>query len=143
MNIRICGLAPAAILLVLAACSTPDTSREERAPSSDREQTAAAIAPAPTFVNRVWRVVESSGAEPGALRVFLSDGTLVMASSTSRPSLGAWARDDEGLTITEEGIDYPADILRLEDDAFHIRINGPGEPVVLEFERADRQGVGP
>jgi len=89
-----------------------------------------------SFVNRVWVVAESKQVQPGDLRVFLSDGTLVMASPHSTPAFGQWASAGGRLTITEEGRDYPADILALDDDAFRIRINGPGEPVEILFAPA-------
>jgi hypothetical protein len=43
-----------------------------------------------SFVNRVWVVAESKQVERGALRVFLSDGTLVMTSPNSTPAFGQW-----------------------------------------------------
>ena len=98
--------------------------------------TGAAEAPLATFVNRVWVVESSEQVARGSLRVFLSDGTMVMASPNATPALGAWERRGDGLTITEEGIRYPVEILELEDDRFRIRINGPGEPVEILFAPA-------
>jgi len=72
----------------------------------------------------------------GSLRVFLSDGTMVMASPNATPALGAWERRGDGLTITEESIRYPVEILELEGDRFRIRIDGPGEPVEILFAPA-------
>ena len=37
------------------------------------------------FVNKVWQIKTSNSIEPGMLYVFLSDGTLVMASPSSQP----------------------------------------------------------
>jgi hypothetical protein len=117
MNALVHGAA-ALVLLSLPACSggTP--------------------AAAPSFVDRVWTVAESKQAAPGELRVFLSEGTLVMASPHAKPALGSWRRQDGGLTITEEGLDYQVDIVELTDDAFRIRIHSPGDPVEILFRPA-------
>ncbi len=56
------------------------------------------------FVNKVWQIKTSNSIEPGMLYVFLSDGTLVMASPSSQPSLGRWTRTEKGLNMIEEGI---------------------------------------
>uniref|UniRef100_UPI00397E85CE hypothetical protein n=1 Tax=Salmonella sp. SAL4434 TaxID=3159889 RepID=UPI00397E85CE len=38
----------------------------------------------PSFINKVWAVTDSTAVAPGSLRVFLSDGTLVMTSVHER-----------------------------------------------------------
>ena len=65
-----------------------------------------------------------------------------MASPHSTPAFGQWASAAGRLTITEEGRDYPADILALDEDAFRIRINGPGEPVEILFAPAPQVAPG-
>jgi hypothetical protein len=92
----------------------------------------------PSFVNRVWTVAESKQIAQGELRVFLSEGTLVMAAPHARPALGSWRRQDGDLRITEEGLEYQVDILELTTDAFRIRIHSPGEPVEILFRPADQ-----
>ena len=81
-------------------------------------------------------MAESQQVAPGELRVFLSEGTLVMASPHSTPSLGSWRYRDGHLTITEEGLEYDVEILELSEDAFRIRIHSPGEPVDIRFKPA-------
>src|SRR5262245_19428970 len=78
--------------LLVARCSAPDS----QPPGAAR-----------SFVNRVWTVAESKQVAVGELRVFLAEGTLVMASSHGTPALGAWRYEDGRMTITEESIDYP------------------------------------
>ena len=97
----------------------------------------AAPAVAPSFVNRVWAVAESKQVALGELRVFLSEGTMVMASPHATPALGTWRRQDRGLRITEEGLEYQVDILELTNDTFRIRIHSPGEPVEILFRPAE------
>lgn len=122
----------------LAACErspAPPPAPADPAAPTQPEEPAPAEAPA-SFVNRVWVVSESKQVAPGALRVFLSDGTLVMASPDSTPAFGQWRSKGGKLTITEEGRSYPADILALSANAFRIRIHGPGEPVEILFAPA-------
>src|SRR6188508_1465492 len=107
-------------LLALAACErsgpakVPATAAES--PASPEEHASAEASAA--FVNRVWAVSESKQVAPGDLRVFLSDGTLVMASPHAKPAFGRWRYGNGRLTITEEGQDYPVDILSLSENAF-------------------------
>jgi hypothetical protein len=82
-----------------------------------------------SFVNKVWRVSESSGVASGTLYVFLSEGTLVITSPNSKPALGRWKYEDKALTMVEEGIPYKIDVLKLSKHEFRIRSNNPGEPV--------------
>jgi hypothetical protein len=107
--------------LLLFSCS-------ERPPSTERrsgETTDAAV----SFVDKVWRVSESSGVAAGTLYVFLSEGTLVITSPNSKPALERWKYEGGALTMVEEGIPYKVDILKLTKDEFRIRSNNPGEPV--------------
>ncbi|GAC1039780.1 hypothetical protein thsps117_45380 [Pseudomonas sp. No.117] len=89
-----------------------------------------------SFVNKVWQIRTSNSIEPGMLYVFLSDGTLVMGSPSSQPSLGRWTRTEKGLNLIEEGITYPTEILSLKRDEFRIRSLNPGDPVELQLAPA-------
>jgi hypothetical protein len=81
----------------LAACerspAPPPAPAAPAAPARPAEEAAPEPAAA-SFVNRVWVVSESKQVAPGALRVFLSDGTLVMASPDSTPAFGQWRSED-------------------------------------------------
>ena len=128
-------------ILVAVLLSAFAFSACEKADSPRPAGPESAVQPAParegaSFVNRVWVAVESKQVQPGELRVFLSDGTLVMASPHSKPAFGQWRSEGGQLTITEEGRNYPTEILALGEDAFRIRINGPGEPVEILFAPA-------
>jgi hypothetical protein len=90
-----------------------------------------------SFVNRVWTVAESDSVAKGTLYVFLSEGTLVIASPHNKPMLGSWRRDGDRLVMVEESIAYPTDILHLDDKEFRIRSNNPGGSVEIRLVRAD------
>jgi heat shock protein HslJ/uncharacterized membrane protein len=92
----------------------------------------------PSFINRVWAVSGSSAVAPGSIRVFLSDGTMVMTSVHEKPALGAWHYEDGHLILSEEGRDYLTDILELTDQSFRIRMQNPGAPVEIAFVPADQ-----
>ena len=122
-----------AVLLLVARCSAPDSRPPGRTEQRDEGSRAS-----PSVVNRVWVVAESDQVAVGDLRVFLAEGTLVMASSHGTPALGTWRYKNGRLMITEEGIEYPVDILELDERTFKIRIRGPGEPVVIRFASAEQ-----
>lgn len=89
------------------------------------------------WVDVVWRVAESPQAQKGQLYVFLSTGTLVVASGNGTPMIGGWTAQDGTLaTMTEEGVTYPVEVLALNARQFRIRSNNPGQPVELTLERA-------
>jgi len=122
-------------LLAVVACERSDPSKPASAPAAEPAPAARQVPAkaAPSFVNRVWEVAESEQVARGSLRVFLSDGTLVMASPHAEPAFGTWRYDDGRLTITDEGLEYPVDILALSESAFRIRMHSPGEPVEILF----------
>jgi hypothetical protein len=113
------------------ACSAPDPTFV--VPPAAQASVAPDAAAPLTFVNRVWRVAESSAGSPGQLYVFLSEGTLVMASATTTATLGTWRREGEGLVMVEEGLPYTVDIVSLTGAEFRIRSHNPGTPVEIRL----------
>ena len=124
-----------AALLAIAACSRSEPPAAATEPAT---QPAAAV---PSFINKVWSVAESAQVEVGSLRIFLSDGTMVMASPNSTPAFGSWTSDGGRFAITEEGLEYKVDILALSESEFRIRIHSPGDPVEIRFEPASQTAI--
>jgi hypothetical protein len=118
-----------ATVLLLSGCSRRD---------APREQTADNNSPA-TFVNKVWRVESSSSVAPGTIYVFLSEGTLLITSSNSKPLLGTWTSANGELTMVEEGIPYRVEVLHLSPGQFKIRSHNPGEPVEITLVPAEER----
>lgn len=114
-----------AACLFVAACA-----RQEHPPAAD---SAAAAPPPVSFVDRVWRVHQSSSVAPGMLYVFLSEGTLVIASPYGTPALGTWKLEGDTFTMVEEGLPYRVEVLELSAGKFRIRINNPGAPIEIAF----------
>jgi heat shock protein HslJ len=130
-------LATLTLTCVAAACSQSESPKSGPAPLPSAEPPAEQV----SFVNKVWSVAESGQVEVGALRVFLSDGTLVMASPGSEPAFGRWSQDGDRLTITEEGQAYDTDVLQLSEETFRIRMHSPGEPVVMLLRPAEQKSA--
>jgi hypothetical protein len=85
---------------------------------------------APTFLNRVWQVVEASDIALGTYYVFLSDNTLlVTAPGAATPTLGRWHFAGGGVVIIEGGYRYPADILEASAERLALRLHRPGGAV--------------
>jgi hypothetical protein len=93
------------------------------------------------FVNKVWKVKKSNAVTAGQIYVFLSEGTLVLASEHGTPTLGTWRSDPGGLTMVEDGVSYPTDIVRLTADEFVIRSHNPGEAVEITLVPAETDSV--
>jgi hypothetical protein len=105
------------MLLTLLECSKQAPPPKDESATASNEKA--------TFVNRVWRVAESTGMSPGQLVVFLSEGTLVFASQHGKPALGTWNYDGRSLEMVEEGLPYKADILKLTKTEFWILSHNP------------------
>lgn len=135
-KLRLTALAAA---VCLAACDRPEATPEPAATAAETPAPAPALpapaepaAPAvPAFVGKVWEVKSSSAVGPGTQYSFLADGTLVIASKNGPPGYGKWTYENGALTMIEEGISYPTDILKLDAGTFEIRSHNPGEPVTI------------
>ena len=95
------------------------------------------------YVNKVWKVKSSNSVAVGQIYVFLSEGTLVLASEHGTPTLGKWRSEDGGITMIEEGISYPTDIVSLTADEFQIRSHNPGEAVEITLVPAETVAATP
>jgi hypothetical protein len=128
------------VLLAASGCAqkqetttTSSTSTSTPAPAPDTAVETHAVTPA--FAGKTWRVTESTAVAPGTKYEFRSDGTLVVSSPNSTPLEGRWKWAEGNLTLTEEGIDYPTDILGLDETTFRIRSHNPGTPVDITLVR--------
>lgn len=140
MTLELCpGLRPirlaVATSLLLAACAAPapHSGPARAADSAPATVTTPTMDTTPALANKVWR--RASGSDSGAYYVFLSDGTLLIASNHGTPSLGRWSQAGDTVTLVEEGIAHPAAVLEQSDEALAIRFSGRGEPLELIFTR--------
>jgi heat shock protein HslJ len=119
--------------LLLAALSAVACGRPPAPTDSGTTPWRASAASESSFVNRVWKVDRSTGTDTGAYYVFLGDGTLLVASAHGTPSVGRWIRTGDTLTLVEEGIGHPAEIVRLAERELALRIHSPGPPLDITF----------
>ena len=130
--------------LVLAACQAPDATTPPATPPAAEAPPAAVPAP-PTppmsdprtvLAGTTWRVAPPDAADAGATYAFHEDGTLVVDSHHGTPMTGAWAVDAAGaLSMTEEGIRYPVDLVVHDADHITLRSHNPGGVVEIVLER--------
>ena len=138
------AIALGAVLAFAHGCSKPKDAPP--APSGSEASTAPASTPAPAkpgFVNPVWQVKESKDVEPGMMYVFLSDGTLVLASPHGTPSFGKWTNEAGAFRIIEEGLPYDTEIAGLTDTEMKLNIKNPGGVTEITLEPAPTPPLAP
>ncbi|MFN0024748.1 MAG: hypothetical protein ACKVS5_12725 [Parvularculaceae bacterium] len=133
----------ATFAIVTAACSKAPAPAEAEtapavaaetapAPSAEAVIAAAARAPADPLTDRIWVLTPSDG-RLGALKIFLSDGTLMQGSCGETYRLSKWRRDEAGKIVwNEDGVDILADVTALDDAALTIGINLVGGEQKIE-----------
>jgi hypothetical protein len=115
-----------------AATQPPASALETPPPMPSNGQADANV---PAFADKVWRVVSSTGVEPGTTYAFLTDGTLVIENPIGNPpGYGKWRYQDGKLSIEEEGIAYPTDILRSDENRLELRSHNPGGTLDITLE---------
>lgn len=95
------------------------------------------------FENRVW-LDQGEDAPNGSLRIFLSDGTLVMTSCGEVYRLAPWRWIDEGTVVWEEdGKSIRADVAIIERREMALVIDPEGMNDGREFRAAEAPVVCP
>ena len=144
-----------AVLVALAACSKPAPPPAEAPGVPEASAPAAAPPPPPApatppsatrtggsgelppyqtetpppFVDRVWRVTPGGEQEAGTTYTFLRDGTLLVDAPSGTPSKGSWRYAGDKVTMVEEGVAHPADVVTLDATHFVLRSYNPGGSV--------------
>lgn len=100
-------------------------------------------APAAGLTNRVW-IKSESGDQPGVIRIFLADGTLVQDSCWETHRLSQWKMlSDTRLTWNEDGKDISARIAALSDHKLTLVLNLKSGPVEEHYTAAPVPSVCP
>jgi len=106
----------AAILFAVVACCGCQ-SREAQVTGQPE-----AAGPAALLVNRVWARSDSTGL-PGVMRIFLSDGTLVMDSCWETYQLAQWRAESDSVVTWQEGtVEVRGTILELAPERLVLRL---------------------
>ncbi len=108
---------------LLSGCQaeTDPAGNAENAGRSSPSVTAPRAA-ANSLVNRVWMRTDSSQ-PPGAMRIFLADGTMVLDSCWETYRLAEWQELSDGTLLwQEDGADIRAQILALSENELVLRV---------------------
>ena len=90
-----------------------------------------ASGPAPAFVDIPWKVSDAAGGQVGTTYTFARGGTLTVDAPGGTPSTGRWSYAGGKLTMIEDGVAYPTDIVSLDATHFVIRSHNPGGSVEI------------
>jgi hypothetical protein len=93
-----------------AGTAAEPSSAPANAPATESQATST-----PTFTDRVWLRADA-GSAPGAMQIFLSDGTLISDSCFETYRLSRWRLDGEGLVWSEDGVDIRARLVSVDAD---------------------------
>lgn len=114
-----------------AGAEAPGATMDTAAPAVPTASSQAA------WVDRVWVRADATDL-PGQMRIFLSDGTLVMDSCWEVYRLSAWRREGEnGIVWSEDGQEIRAEVLETTGDALRLRLqlmDGPHEESYVPAE---------
>jgi hypothetical protein len=111
---------------VIAACHGPST--DQKAPAESRDAQ-------PSFVGKAWLSTDPSAA-PGTLRIFLTDGTLVMDSCVEVYRLARWrAIDERRIEWQEDTARIEADVSQVGSDQLQLRLHLVGGEIKEENYR--------
>jgi hypothetical protein len=95
------------------------------------------------FVNRVWQRMDTVD-QPGLIRIFLSDGTLVTDSSWETHRLSSWTfGPDGGLAWNEDGKDIRARVKSLGLDRLVLAFDLKGGAVEEQYVAAPAPSAWP
>jgi hypothetical protein len=113
------------ILLSVPGCQAGETPAPPESPESTAVEVEAAPAqtgPAPAFVGKAW-FRESPADPPGGLRIFLTDGTLLMDSCWETYRLAQWRPEAANLIVLiEDGIETRTETLQPSPQELVLRL---------------------
>jgi len=131
----------AVLLLAACGCSAPDPDAAAVGDTNTAQPTAASAPSAPPaalpFTDKVW--VRSDSTElPGVMRVFLSDGTLVMDSCWETYRLAKWrALPDGAVAWEEDGAEIQARVVEASETVLVLRLELVGGATEERYRKAE------
>jgi hypothetical protein len=119
-----------------AGSALPARADEAAADNTPTEARTGPIAGPAGLVNRIWQRAEADGA-PGVIRIFLSDGTLVMDDCWETHHLSSWSCDRDGrLHWREDGKTIHARVKSLGLGRLVLLVDRRGGPVEEHYTAA-------
>lgn len=128
-------------VLALSACDktpAPAATTTSTADNSTASPSLVSSPANPAFINKVWKVVPSADRQNDQLYAFLSDGTLLISASNSKPALGRWEIRGGALFMVEEGIAYQTDITALSQHELKLSSHNPGGIKEITLQPAEQ-----
>ena len=104
-------------------------------PSAPVEEATAAQAKADEFTDRVWWRTDQ-GSAPGAMQVFLSNGTLISDSCFETYRLSSWRQDGDAITWSEDGAEISARVASVGAAELVLRVSLTGGEEEQHFSAA-------
>lgn len=102
-----------------------------------RVESEAAPGHASGLTDRVWVKAESGDNLPGVMRIFLSDGTLVMDSCWETHRLSPWTQvSDTAIRWNEDGIDINAEVVAVSERELVLKLALGNETVEERYQPA-------
>ena len=109
-------------VVMTGACDRRTAPAEAQPPLATPVADSATDTPAtPSFTDRVWLRADA-GSAPGAMEVYLSDGTLLSDSCFETYRLSSWRLEGEELIWSEDGIDIRARLVSVDANTLVLRV---------------------
>lgn len=110
------------VFVLLGGCQS-ETDSDGKPKTTTDSPTSAAPPVTTTLTNRVWTRSDSTGL-PGVIRIFLTDGTLVLDSCWETHRLSKWQLQSDGsLLWQEDGMNIKAEVLTLSERELVLRLH--------------------
>lgn len=127
-------------IVLVAACERGAAPAEQPAsaatpPSARDAEPQAAQASTPALTDKVWRRTDQGGA-PGAMQVFLGNGTLISDSCFETYRLSSWRQDGDQVTWSEDGVEIRARVASVDAGELMLQIHLPGGDEEQRFATA-------
>jgi hypothetical protein len=130
-------------LLTSLGCRGADRAPTDSARGSAGGTRSATADSAAGFTDRAWIRSDSTGM-PGVMRIFLSNGTLLMDSCGETYRLAKWERRAGGqISWNEDGTEIRATVLSLNDRDLTLRLDLQSGADEQHYRRADAPYVCP
>lgn len=134
---------PAAEAVAASPSTEPASSTTATEPVADLRAEPAAPAEENALANRIWVRDTGAGDLPGAMLVFLDDGTLIQDSCWETYRLSKWTKSGDAVSWNEDGMDITADVVSVDNDDLTLRLNLTGGAEEQKFEAAEAPYVCP
>jgi len=127
-------------IVLVAACDRGAAPAEQPAsaampPSAPAAETSAAQASTPGLTDQVWWRADQ-GSAPGAMQVFLGNGTLISDSCFETYRLSSWRQDGDQVMWSEDGVEIKARVASVDAGALVLQVHLSGGEEEQRFAAA-------